>query len=272
MPVELFFREYGEPTNNHTVLILHGIFGMSDNWHTIAKQLSRHFRVIVPDLRNHGYSPHTDEFDFEVMAEDILHLIDKLNINPDHLHIAGHSMGGKLAMWIALKTPLRDKIKSITIIDIGPEATEPKSIHLKIIDIMQEIEQKSAQNPSLSRKDIQKLLESHRLPQHIVFFLNKNLKLENGKWKWKVNWHSIKQNYHKILQAIQAQPSSIPALAILGEKSEYVSEDTKKHLKALFPQIRIVTIKNAGHWIHAEQPQIFFEVWSDFLLMHTQQY
>lgn len=242
--MELNYKMAG---TGETILVLHGIFGMLDNWQHFAKLLSKNHKVYTLDLRNHGKSPHSDIFNYKIMAEDLIHFMNKHNINK--ANIMGHSMGGKLAMYLALQYP--QYVKKLIVIDIGVKAYPAD--HNFIFNALCSLEL----DKYISRQEIEsKLFES--IPEkRIVQFLLKNIKrdIQSGSFKWKMNLKAIKKNYNFIIAAIEhSRPFTGKSLFIKGEKSSYILEEDKARITKLFPEAKFVTIRNAGHWLHAEQP------------------
>lgn len=279
-PVPLFYREYGQDRKDRgSVLILHGIFGMSDNWHTIARWLGAYFHVVVPDLRNHGRSPHVDEFTFPAMAADLTELARKFNWIDSSvpLFLLGHSMGGKLAMWMATHLPWWcERLSGLVVVDIAPVRTEPSEMHLKIFEVFEESENLNITHRSELLRWIR---EEKQLPERIVLFLSKMVVTDpkEGRWHWRIHWKSLRAHYEQILQGIDEDGNaqkcpSLPVLAVLGGKSSFVSEEGKARMQYWFPRTTFVVLKEAGHWVHADQPQIFFQVVLRFLQRHAPAY
>jgi pimeloyl-ACP methyl ester carboxylesterase len=253
--MELNYKMFG---HGNPLIILHGVFGMLDNWQHFAKLLAKDYWVTTPDLRNHGRSPHSEIFDYKTMTDDLVYFMEQHGIKKANL--AGHSMGGKLAMTVALEHS--EYVERLIVIDIGIKAYPPK--HNYIFDALCSLDISKFSN----RKEIEnKILE--KIPEkRIVQFLLKNIKREKktGKFQWKMNLKAIKDNYDKINKTIESDYTfSGDVLFIKGEDSDYILEKDKAQIQKLFPNAKFVTIKNAGHWVHAEQPDKLMQVINDFL-------
>jgi len=253
--MKLFFRKSG---NGPSLLILHGLYGSSDNWVTIAKMLSGKFTVYLPDLRNHGQSPHSQQHDYDSMSQDILELADELSL--DRFILAGHSMGGKVAVDFARKWP--ERIYSLVIIDIFPfEKADPDlqiyREHMHILGSMLSLDLKKA----AGRADIERMLMGKIDDEKIRNLILKNLKrLPDNTFEWKVDAMSLYNNLDNIASGLEDPlPGEIitgfPVLFIKGERSVYLEEEDMKKIRQLFPGAEMTVIKDAGHWVHAEQPE-----------------
>lgn len=246
--MKLFFRKYG---SGKPLIILHGLFGQSDNWNTLGKRFAEQFAVYLVDLRNHGLSPHSEEWNYKVMSDDLLELIEENRLqNPVLL---GHSMGGKVAMQFALDHPGR--VAKMVVVDIAPRCYDPH--HDKIIKGLQAIDFDVIK----SRKEAEDVLSNYIPDAGTRQFLLKNLYWkEEGRLAWRFNLEVIAKNIQEVnvrIGEVQA-PNPVPVLFISGEKSDYITEKDRHHIPVLFPNAGFVVVKNAGHWVHAEQPEIFF--------------
>ena len=244
----LNYKVFGE---GEPVVILHGLFGMLDNWISIAKQLSDEYMVFLLDLRNHGRSFHSEEWNLEIMAEDVQHFLEEHWIyNPT---IIGHSMGGKVAMYLALHTS--DFIRNLVVVDIS--AKEYERGHNLIFEALNALPIHQIRE----RKEADDFMGNYIGEETVRRFLLKNLKRnkENG-FEWKMNLTVISDHYEEILAEVESyEPFTNPTLFMRGMRSPYIlEEDMIKH-KELFTQAELVDIPKAGHWLHAEQPKIFIE-------------
>ncbi len=240
------------------LLILHGLFGTLDNWQTLAKRLAENFNIFLVDLRNHGRSPHADEHDYDVMADDVLELIEDLQIPTPA--IMGHSMGGKVAMKFALKYPTR--LTKLIVVDIAPKAYPPH--HDEILDALQSVNLETA----TSRKEIEDQLAQKIEDQEVRLFLLKNVyRKENNTYGWRMNLDALQKNYDNISAAITADvPFKKDTLFIKGGRSRYIlPEDLYTSIEHLFTQVEIETIPGAGHWVHAEAPDQMYDLVTRFL-------
>ena len=248
----LKYRTYGQ---GEPVLILHGLLGSMDNWHPVAKILSKDFFVITPDLRNHGRSPHSPVFDYPAMQQDILHLLETLKI--DKINLTGHSMGGKLAMHIALNNP--DIVDKLIIIDSGVGKYEG------IPEIFTFVPEKLKPEDFTSRVDFIKALNKLGIDSKIKQLLLKNIKRNknSGTLEWKFNLEAIKNNYDKIIAPVTAENTfDKECLFIRGEKSGFIDVAEEKNIKKLFPKAKIITIKDAGHWVHVDNaPALIYAIY-----------
>ncbi|MGC8864299.1 MAG: alpha/beta fold hydrolase [Bacteroidales bacterium] len=257
--MELFYRTEGKPSQP-MLLILHGLYGMSDNWVTLARRYAEKFFVVLPDLRNHGLSPHAPEHTYEAMTNDVEELI--AHLSPDSLSLMGHSMGGKVAMLLALRQP--HLINRLIIADIGPGATPGASLHHKIGQALLSIKPEKF----FTRGEIgNQLLKSIPQPAIVQLMLKNIGKNTEGQFYWKPNIAAILQNLDTIAGAIELQGYfSNPTLLLKGENSDYVTDTDIETVLQHFILLREVTLPGAGHWLHADKPEEFFRITYDFLL------
>ena len=251
--MNLHYQEYG---NGQPLVILHGLLGSLDNWHSLSKTFASSFRVLAVDQRNHGRSPHSDVFTFAAMADDVIELLDQLKIRS--AHILGHSMGGKTAMQCALSYPHR--VDGLIVVDIAPR--EYPRLHDEILDALESVELSA----STSRQQVDNNL-SKKIPDPAVRqFLMKNLTHNfAGAFSWKPNLQVIRDSYKEIAREIKAhEPFPGPTLVVKGTRGNYVLESDTPTIKKLFPNSRIVGL-DAGHWIHAEISKVFADIVMNFL-------
>ncbi len=242
----------GEP-----IIILHGLFGMLDNWQTVAKELAEDYMVILVDLRNHGKSPHSDDWSIKLMAQDVL---DFMHANwIFEATVMGHSMGGKVAMEMALSE--NDLIKKLIVVDIAPRAYDRG--HDLIIDTLNSVPITEIE----SRNEAEEYLEKQISDWGIRQFLLKNIsRNKEGGYRWKMNLPVITENYETILQETPGgREYDHPSLFIAGGNSNYIQPEDKEYIKILFPEAEIKTIEGAGHWVHAEKRQEVVEMVRAFL-------
>ncbi len=254
--MQLAFREYG---SGQPLLILHGLFGQSDNWNTLAKRFSENgFHVFTLDLRNHGLSPHSDEWDYILMAEDLKEFIQEHKLqNPI---ILGHSMGGKVGMFFELKNP--GIAKKLIVADIAPRAYEPH--HDVVLTALNAVDFSVIK----TRKEAEAIMNEHISDFGTKQFLLKNIywkDSETGLMDWRFNLKVIDREYQNIGVEVPNLSSNIETLFIKGEKSNYICESDLTDIKNRFPNYKLATIADAGHWIHAEKPHEFFEEVMDFI-------
>ncbi len=252
--MKLYYHSVG---HGHPFVILHGLFGSSDNWYTLSKFFGEKYRVFAVDQRNHGRSPHSDIFDYSVMAEDLNNLLIHEGISS--VYLLGHSMGGKTAMRFALSHP--DKVDKLIVVDIAPKAYPPQ--HDRIFEALFALQLDQYK----TRAELDSAL-AVQIPDYAVRqLLLKNVERDSaGEFKWKLDARAIHRNYANINGAITAErPFDKPVLFIKGEKSPYIIESDLDGIRSAFPRARLVTIEGAGHWVHAEAPQKFAESVVEFL-------
>lgn len=251
--MKLFFRKYG---SGKPLIILHGLFGSSDNWNTLAKKYGEFFTTYVVDLRNHGQSPHHSEWNYEVMAEDVAELIQTEQL--EDVSIMGHSMGGKVTMFLAGMIP--ERIAKLIISDIAPKYYPPH--HHEIIEALLGLPLDSIS----SRKEAEHYMAEKIINVGIQQFLLKNLYWNENQLAWRFNVEVIAQNIEnvgaKLPQHIQFDR---PVLFIRGSNSHYIEDEDLELIQHHFPQAELKTIANAGHWIHAEKPLEYLEATINFL-------
>lgn len=252
--MKLHYQKLGE---GQPLLIIHGLFGSSDNWRSMARYFSKFFQVISLDLRNHGQSPHSDEQDFTLMAEDVLAVCDALDINK--AQVLGHSLGGKVAMQFAALYPQR--VDKLVVVDISPR--QYFSQHTPMMDTMMALEMRQYS----SRTEIDEALSASISDKTVRQFLLMNLQSDETGFSWRINLPALKHNYQKLMAAVcETTQLDLPSLFIYGELSEYVSTEDRTLIKQHFTQAEFVAIAKAGHWVHAEKPQQFKQVVEEFLV------
>ncbi len=253
--VALAKREYGvkEP-----LVIVHGLFGSGENWQSVAQSLAADFRVIVPDLRNHGDSPHAPYMDFETMAADLRALFDTLGIQSAHL--MGHSLGVKVLLRFAMQWP--DYAAKLVMVDMTAGKSKPR--HAGVLDALLSIpsgvyRKRSAVDAALS----------DAIPNaHIRAFLLKGMQRnDDGALYWKTNIEGLAENYRNLGAEVElaTQPNR-EALLAYGGRSDYVNEEDVGKLRSSFPRLKIKRFPHAGHWLHVDAGNAFVEEARAFLL------
>jgi len=250
----LSYEEYGD-SQAPVLIILHGFFASARNWRQVAKKLSEQYHVYIVDLRNHGQSPHDTIMDYPVMANDIKQFIVKHAIK--EANILGHSMGGKVAMYLALNAD--DIINKLIVADISP--TNYKHSFDVIIRALKRLPLADINN----RKQADVFL-SEAIPE-LSFrqFLLQNLVLVDGHYQWRIDLDIFAASADNIIAFPEVEsliPYTAPVLFLAGANSNYIKEDD---VYSLFPSAKIERIKQAGHWLHAEQPNAFCEAVKQFL-------
>ncbi len=239
------------------LIILHGLFGSLDNWLTAGKYLSEEYKVYLIDQRNHGQSFHSDEFSYQAMAHDLQHFIQQLEIN--NPIFVGHSMGGKTILKYT--SLFGDNFHKMIVVDIAPKSYPVH--HQSILDAYHSVDLKKVERRSDAEDQLKPLVSNAAIRQ----FLLKNLSRDKeGNFSWKINLPVIEKNIENVGEGLpEKQISEKPVLFVRGEKSDYVRDEDMKLIRILFPNANLVTIKNAGHWIHAEQPEAFLDTIKQFL-------
>ena len=268
--MELFFRKYGKVAP--PLVIVHGLYGASDNWVSIARDLSDRFEVYVVDQRNHGQSPHSAEHDYPSMREDLREFMDQQGIKKAVL--IGHSMGGKTVMSFAEAWP--ERVQALISVDIAPKsyrnlalASRTAANHSSMIDAMMKIDLSKIE----TREDADHALATSIGSERIRSFLLKNLRREqSGAFGWRINLEAISSNLEAIFvgmdrDAIAARGgiTGFPALFISGGESGYIQARDHVFIRDIFPVAEIVTIPGTGHWVHAEQPKLLVKTIRYFL-------
>jgi len=259
--MELFYRDFGGEGKPPAIL-LHGLLGSSRNWTTLAKLLTPHLHVYGLDQRNHGQSPHANEMDYPTMAKDVIEWMDRLQLEP--CHIIGHSMGGKVAMWLACHSP--DRIRSLTIADIAPKSYNP---HFRIaFEGMKSINPQQFKKISEVEQALAGVIPDQSLRQFLVTNLIRN---ETGTFDWQINLSGLEE----ALPLLSDNPINREmifngsALLLHGEKSNFVSTSDFPQVKHHFPQCRIVEVPNAGHNVHVENRHFFVQQVLEILELET---
>lgn len=254
--MKLNFKVFGK---GEPIIILHGMFGTLDNWQTIAQKLAKDYMVYIIDQRNHGRSPHSDDFSYDIMTNDLKEFMEENWIF--EATIIGHSMGGKVAMQFATEYP--DMVKKLIIVDIAPRAY--KGNHKPIFAALLALDLDTLS----SRKEASDFLITRIKNPAVRQFLLKNLSInkQTGKYEWKMNLPVIYAAYQHILgKNTLLDPYEGDTLFIKGDKSDYIDENKWETYQEFFPKAQLETIKNAGHWVHAEQAKSFLACLQSFLL------
>ena len=257
MGLALNFVKQGDADN--PLVILHGLFGSARNWQGVAKQLAQWYSVYALDLRNHGSSPHSDAMDYGSMAADVLAFMEQQSL--EKVTVLGHSMGGKVAMELALITP--NKISQLVIVDIAP-VTYTHNFN----DVLAGFYHVPLEEIHSRKEADEYLAEKIDVPSLRQFLLQNLLPNPSGGYQWRVNLSAIEAN----MPAIMAFPSMAnkrvfdkPSLFIRGEQSTYLASRYQNVIKEMFSNAEFETIKNAGHWPHIESPVDFMAVLNKFL-------
>lgn len=253
--MNLHFESYG---NGHgaPLVILHGLFGSLDNWHSISRRLSERLEVLALDQRNHGQSPHSPEMNYPIMAEDVAKFIRSRGL--ERANILGHSMGGKTAMELALACP--ELVEKLIVVDIAPRAYSPRHgeifrglLGLNLAEFQTRAQVGDALEPAIPDKTVRQ-------------FLLKNVTRDaQGTFRWKLNLKDICANYGRLSEALEERVFNGPTLVIRGGTSRYIREEDAELIRRYFPKAQLRTLPQAGHWVHAEAPEAFLELVTGFL-------
>ncbi|MCC2546100.1 alpha/beta fold hydrolase [Hymenobacter sp. BT175] len=255
--MQLHFRESGQ---GRPLVILHGLFGTLDNWQTLARRWAELYRVISVDLRNHGRSQHTPEHSYELMSEDVRELLTERQLGPDAT-VLGHSMGGKVAMRLALDHP--ETLARLVVLDIAPGFSDMRHQDA-ILAGLNAVDFTSLQN----RQEADEALARYIPQPSVRQFLLKNLyRREDNSFAWRQNLAALTANMPAIGAEIDAaQPFLKPALFLRGGKSDYIGPEDKLYsIPTLFPNSVVETIPDVGHWLHAEAPDTVFDLVNRFI-------
>lgn len=270
--MKLFFREVGD-SSHPPLIILHGLFGSSDNWLTISKTIAAQgYHVFSVDQRNHGQSPRDEGFDYDSMAADLHEFIAEHNLSAPIL--VGHSMGGKTVMQYVMNYPndgppntlANQSFSKLVVVDIAPKFYPVH--HTDILRGLNAIDLNSLTNRNVADTILSQFEPSPTVRQ----FLLKNLyRTPDGRFDWRLNLPVIASEIHGIGEELNhARTITEPTLFIRGSESGYIADSDLPTIKKLFPNSRVETIEGAGHWVQAEKPAEFVEVLTSFLTAKTQ--
>jgi esterase len=254
----LTYRQLG--SSGPALICLHGLYGYGRNWNSIARQLSAQFRVILPDLRNHGKSFHAEPWDYAAMAQDVAELAKHLEL--ESFSLMGHSMGGKVAMQYALSSG-STSLEHLVIVDIAPRPYEA-DYHRGLLQALLNLDLAAVQE----REDADAALAEAIPEAKVRSFLLSNLVRTEAGWAWQFNLPLLHDRIELITANIDASSapfSACPVLFIAGSDSDYVSPKDEPQIKALFPQARLEWIADAGHWVHVDQPDALLKSLLSFM-------
>jgi len=265
--VKLNFKKLGA---GEPLIIMHGLYGASDNWVSIARELMTDFAIYLIDLRNHGGSPHLPEHNYQVMTDDLFEFMNDNEIYS--ANILGHSMGGKVAMFFTALHP--EKVKRLIVVDISPRsyAFEKGDIqvteHLEILGALAAINLSETESRDAAEQILSKTIKSERIRQ----FLLKNLKRnKDGSFQWKINIDALRYNLSSIIVGLESEKDELklflnPTLFIKGGLSDYIKLEDERMINDFFTNVKITTIANASHWVHADKPDEFMGILRQFIL------
>lgn len=253
--MKLFSRIMGE---GQPLLIVHGLFGMSDNWQRLGKQFADFYEVHLIDQRNHGRSPHSAVFNYDVMAADLVEYIQDRGLS--NVLLMGHSLGGKAVMELAVKHPAL--VEKLIVVDISPKAYPVH--HDKIIAGLQSLDF----DVLTSRGEADRRLADYVVDAGVRQFLLKSLYwVEKGQLAFRFKLDAIAEHITEVGKALATDAVyEGPCLFVDGATSGYIVDEDEDLILNHFPEGEIVTIADAGHWVHAEQPDRFFDEVMRFLI------
>lgn len=256
MSKEILFSKVMGDSPRH-LIIVHGLFGMLDNWATLGKKYAEYFTTHLIDLRNHGRSFHSEEISHKLMAEDLYNYMQEKKIQK--ASFIGHSLGGKAVMEFALKYP--EKVDKLIVADMAPKDYEPH--HQAILKAINSVDFSQVEK----RTDVEEFLKPYIKDASVRMFLMKSVnRLESGKYVFKFNAKSLTENYVDLIKNhLPEKTFNGDALFIGGSKSNYITEADTPQIHHYFPKAKIIKIKDAGHWLHAEKPNEFFVETLEFL-------
>ena len=253
--VALNYRVFGDPASP-ALMLIHGLFGSSANWGSLARRLTGPFHVVVPDLRNHGQSPWVPEQSYPAMAEDLASLMDDRAI--DRAILVGHSMGGKVAMQFALTWPAR--VRGLVVVDIAP--VDYRRNFQDVLDALTAVDLDRLG----SRAEAEHQLAGAIPAPGLRAFLLQNLVKKDGAWRWRIHLPALADAQSEITGfPTPTDRYPAPALFLHGERSDYVQPGHHALIHRLFPAAEIEAVPGAGHWVYADQPQAFVDRLQGFL-------
>ena len=257
--MKLHYRVLGDEAggaHKKPLFILHGLFGSSDNWQTLAKKLADQYVVYLVDQRNHGHSPHAEDFNYDLMAADFYTLVTDLNLSK--VNVIGHSMGGKTVINFANKHP--ELIDKMIVVDISQK--QYPMHHEQILEGLNAINLSEIK----TRGNADKVLAKYVPELSVRQFLLKNLYwVEKGQLGWRINIPVLSREIHQIIAEIKIDTIAVDTLFIRGGRSNYILESDYAEIKEKFTHSEIYSIEESGHWIHAEAPAEFYRVVTNFL-------
>lgn len=256
--MELFFRKYGE-SGKQPIIILHGLFGISDNWVSYARRIAMEgFEVFVVDQRNHGQSPQSDNFNYLALTDDLFDFIDDNEI--EEPIIIGHSMGGKVAMRFALENP--HLVGKLVVVDITLKAYGPRDNHRQIIEAMKSVDFSSITSRADVEQQLSRLIPDIRIRQ----FIMKNLhRKEKNEFEWRIYLEGLENSLDQMFDAIDTITKfNKPTLFVKGGASDYILIEDFPQIRYNFPNAEIITIAGATHWVHVEAMERFYQLTMGF--------
>jgi esterase len=258
---DLFSTSLG--TSGPRVVFLHGLFGQGRNWTTVAKVLAEQARVLLVDLPNHGRSAWTKSFSYPDMAAQVASLLQRTG-NGEAFAVVGHSMGGKVAMTLALRHP--ELVERLAVVDVSPVPTSEVSHFARYVEGMRSLDLAGLADRGAADRHLTPYVPD----PGIRSFLLQNLRREPGRdggLRWQMNLALLGDRLDTMggWTDPEAPPYPGPVLWLAGARSSYVRPEYAPAMRALFPRVQLVTVKDAGHWLHSDQPEVFLSVMRRFL-------
>ena len=245
------------PETGLPVLLVHGLFGQGRNLGALARRLAETRHVVTVDMRNHGESPHAPDHSYRALAADLVQVIADLGGKVD---LAGHSMGGKASMALALLHP--NMVRKLVVMDIAP--VNYGHTQTKLIDAMESLDLAAVDR----RSTADKLLAERVSDAGVRAFLLQSLDLKAQPPAWRINLAALRDQMSALVGWPEDLPKASfqgPVMALIGAESNYVTKDSEEALRGCFPQIRVVRVKGAGHWLHGDKPEAVAEMLASFL-------
>lgn len=257
--MKLFYREYGSYSEERpTLLFLHGLLGSSSNWHSIARSLENDYHILVPDLRNHGRSPHAPAVGYPELVGDLEALVDDQGL--EDVVLIGHSMGGKAAMLYALGHPAA--VSALVVVDIAPVAYPSRFD--AVFEALNGLDLPAISGREAADRALAGAIADTRLRHYLL----QNLQLKDGRWEWRINVKALAERLGDIL-SFPDVPGTVqyagPVLFLYGTESDYLQPGFEAAIRAHFPLARLRPVTGAGHWVYAEQPRRFVDALRRFL-------
>jgi len=267
--MELFYRKYGEGV---PIVIVHGLYGSSDNWIAIGRRLAENFEVFIIDQRNHGRSPHSESHNYHLMVGDLFEFLEKHNL--EKAILIGHSMGGKTAMFFAHQYP--EKVSGLVVLDIAPKSyvqivkeNKLEISHHDILKAMKSVDFSVINNRNDVDLELEKSIKDRKVRQFLLKNVHRN---KDNSFNWNLNIDALYKDLDEILNGTDTDfyhsgdtITGFPVLFIRGANSKYILDEDLESIEAIFPYAELKTIDNAGHWLHAEQPVKLVSFIIDFL-------
>lgn len=249
---------YVKQGNGYPTLLIHGLFGSWENLNGLAKSLQDDREVILVDVRNHGRSPHAESMNYLDIMNDFIELMDALDLT--QFDVIGHSMGGKIAMLLALLHP--NRVRRLVVLDVAPVTYDAR--HNSIFDALLSVPLGEIDG----RKQADAILASSISEAGVRQFLLKSLhKNDEGNYRWRFNLEALHKHYADIVAfpSVDSQFTG-PTLFVKGALSNYILPEHRSQITQYFPNSKARVISGTAHWLHAEKPQMVNQSVRDFLL------